>query len=237
MAGVRERGEPCCEEHAVPPEPDPQQKHRERMSIQLWGMRKRGDFCDVVIRVQGRAVRCHKVVLVASSDYFASMFNTSHQFRENREGLSEVSLEADIYQGITLEVVESVLHYIYNGGLPEVFTMQSVPDIYRLADLWQMEVLTKLCAKIMVANVEENSFLDLLRFSKVYNDAALQKSLCHYAVINLKELSGMSDFHLILPEDFMLIVNDPLFVCYEVDSMKITTLLMMNDDHGKKQFY
>jgi len=26
----------------------------------------------------------------------------------------------------------------------------------------------------------------------------------------------MSDFHMILPEDFMLIVNDPLFVCYEV---------------------
>ena len=61
------------------------------------------------------------------------------------------------------------------------------------------------------------------RFSKVYNDAALQKALCHYAVINLKELSGMSDFHMILPEDFMLIVNDPLFVCYEVDKYKNVT--------------
>ena len=79
-----------------------------------------------------------------------------------------------------------------------------------------MGMLTKMCAKIMVANVDESSFLDLLRFSKVYNDAALQKALCHYAVINLKELSGMSNFHMILPEDFMLIVNDPLFVCYEV---------------------
>ena len=68
------------------------------MSVQLWGLRKRGDFCDVVIRVQGTTVKCHKLVLVACSDYFASMFNTSHQFRENREGLSEVSLEADIYQ-------------------------------------------------------------------------------------------------------------------------------------------
>ena len=95
---AHERGEPCCPEHATPPEPDPQEKHRERMSVQLWGLRKRGDFCDVVIRVQGTTVKCHKLVLVACSDYFASMFNTSHQFRENREGLSEVSLEADIYQ-------------------------------------------------------------------------------------------------------------------------------------------
>ena len=157
------------------------------MSVQLWGLRKRGDFCDVVIRVQGTTVKCHKLVLVACSDYFASMFNTSHQFRENREGLSEVSLEADIYQvtiyatyiyitiyhiyqGISVEVVESVLYYIYNGGLKsEMLTtqIQSVPDIYRLADLWQMEELTKLCAKIMVTNVDESSFLDLLRFSKV----------------------------------------------------------------------
>ena len=67
------------------------------MSVQLWGLRKRGDFCDVVIRVQGTTVKCHKLVLVACSDYFASMFNTSHQFPENRKGLSEVSLEADIY--------------------------------------------------------------------------------------------------------------------------------------------
>ena len=69
-----------------------------------------------------------------------------------------------------MEVVESVLYYIYNGGLKsEVLTtqIQSVPDIYRLADLWQMEELTKLCAKIMVTNVDETSFLDLLRFSKV----------------------------------------------------------------------
>ena len=155
------------------------------MSVQLWGLRKRGDFCDLVIKVQGTSVKCHKLVLVACSDYFASMFNTSHQFRENREGLSEVSLEADIYQvtiyaiyitiyhiyqGISVEVVESVLYYIYNGGLKsEVLTtqIQSVPDIYRLADLWQMEELTKLCAKIMVTNVDESSFLDLLRFSKV----------------------------------------------------------------------
>ena len=75
-----------------------------------------------------------------------------------------------IYQGISVEVVESVLYYIYNGGLKsEVLTtqIQSVPDIYRLADLWQMEELTKLCAKIMVTNVDESSFLDLLRFSKV----------------------------------------------------------------------
>jgi len=216
MAAARERGEPCCAEHALPAEPDPQQQHRERLSSNLWAMRKRADFCDVIVRVQGREVRCHKVVLVAASDYFSSMFNTSHQFKENREGLSEVSLEADIYQGITVEVVESVLYYIYNGSLPEVFTMQAVPEIYRLGDLWQLEVLTKLCSKIMVSNVDEHSFLDLLRFSKMYNDKGLQKSLCHYAVINLKELSGMADFHLMLPEDFLLIVNDPLFVCYEV---------------------
>ena len=76
-----------------------------------------------------------------------------------------------IYQGISVEVVESVLYYIYNGGLKsEVLTtqIQSVPDIYRLADLWQMEELTKLCAKIMVTNVDETSFLELLTFSKVH---------------------------------------------------------------------
>ena len=56
----------------------------------------------------------------------------------------------------------------------------------------------------MVANVDESSFLDLPRFSKLYNGAALQKALCHYAVINLKELSGMPDFHSILPEDFTM---------------------------------
>ena len=82
------------------------------MSVQLWGLRKRGDFCDVVIKVQGTTVKCHKLVLVACSDYFASMFNTSHQFRENREGLSEVSLEADIYQ-VTIYATYILPHIPY----------------------------------------------------------------------------------------------------------------------------
>ena len=50
----------------------------------------------------------------------------------------------------------------------------------------------------------------------MYNDTDLQKALCHYAVINLMELGAMPDFHLIPTEDFFLIVNNPLFVCYEV---------------------
>ena len=160
------------------------------------------------------------------------MFNTSHQFRENKAGLSEVSLEADIYQGITPEVVESVLFYIYNGSMPEVFTMSSVPEIYRLGDLWQLEVLTKLCSKIIVANVEETSFLEVLNFSKIYNDKSLQRALCHYAVIHLKELSSTSDFSLILPEDFMTIVNDPLFICYEVSEW---TWVIKHWANGSKQ--
>ena len=89
------------------------------MSVQLWGLRKRGDFCDLVIRVQGTTVKCHKLVLVACSDYFASMFNTSHQFRENREGLSEVSLEADIYQVTIYATYIYILPYTtYTRGSP-----------------------------------------------------------------------------------------------------------------------
>lgn len=56
--------EPCCLEHAAAAEPDPQHVHREKLTTELWAMRRRGDFCDVNVRVQGRAVKCHKARVI-----------------------------------------------------------------------------------------------------------------------------------------------------------------------------
>ena len=37
--------------------------------------RKRGQLCDVVVKVGGRVFPAHRVVLAASSDYFGAMFS------------------------------------------------------------------------------------------------------------------------------------------------------------------
>ena len=153
---------------------------------------------------------------MVGSDYFASMFNINHKFIENKEGISEVPLEADIYEDITADIVECVLHYIYHGVLPKVVSKQTIPDIYRLSDIWQLESLAKLCRKIIMKNVDETSFLYLLNFSKFYSDKSLHASLCSYAVIHLNKIVNTKDFTDILGDDFFDIINRPLFLCYEV---------------------
>ncbi len=42
--------------------------------------RKRGQLCDVVVKVGGREFPAHRVVLAASSDYFDAMFSSGVSF-------------------------------------------------------------------------------------------------------------------------------------------------------------
>jgi hypothetical protein len=39
-------------------------------------MRDHADQCDFRINVNGKDYRCHKVLLIAASDYFKAMFNS-----------------------------------------------------------------------------------------------------------------------------------------------------------------
>ena len=102
-----------------------------------------GEFCDVILRVNGRKFYAHRSVLAAASPYFRSMF-TSRMREEN-------SPEVDLSESLQVESHESfryVLDFIYCGDL-EINT-DNAEDILRIADFLLLEDIKEYCRQYYV---------------------------------------------------------------------------------------
>lgn len=73
---------------------------------QINKMRLRADFCDVQLQVGGRLFSVHRLVLAASSPYFAALF---------AGGMSEVDKKEVRILGVEADVFEILLDFIYTG--------------------------------------------------------------------------------------------------------------------------
>ena len=50
------------------------QQHAGNVLSRLYDLRERDELCDITIIVEGRAIKAHRAVLAASSQYFNAMF-------------------------------------------------------------------------------------------------------------------------------------------------------------------
>ena len=78
----------------------------------LHEFRSNGSFCDISIRIDGRTVQAHRIVLAASIPYFKAMFNSNmeHTWMENR------SSEVEIKEEIAYTAFSAIIDYAYSGN-------------------------------------------------------------------------------------------------------------------------
>ena len=104
----------------------------------LMNQRNIGEFCDVVLKVNGRKFFAHKAVLAAASRYFSSMF-TSPMKEKN-------SFEVDLTQSLLIENNESfrqVLDFMYSGDIE--INVDNAEDMLRIADFLLLEDIKDYC--------------------------------------------------------------------------------------------
>lgn len=74
----------------------------------LHGFRLDKSFCDIIIRIDGKTVQAHRIVLAASIPYFRAMFNSN--MMENN------SNEVEIKEEISYDAFEKIIDYAYSGN-------------------------------------------------------------------------------------------------------------------------
>lgn len=109
----------------------------------LLHQRDSGEFCDVILGVNGRKFYAHKAVLAAASPYFRSMFTS--RMRE------ETSPEVDLSESLLVENHDSfryVLDFIYCGDL-EINT-DNAEDLLRISDFLLLEDIKEYCRQFYI---------------------------------------------------------------------------------------
>lgn len=82
-------------------------KHAQLILAQINKMRNGQHFCDVQLEVGKETFRVHRLVLAASSPYFAALFTG---------GMKESSKDVIQILGVGAEIFQLLLDFIYTGS-------------------------------------------------------------------------------------------------------------------------
>lgn len=102
-----------------------------------------GEFCDIILRVNGRRFYAHKAVLAAGSPYFRSMFTSRMK--------EESSTEIDLSESLLIDNHASfkhILDYLYCGEID--ITVDSAEDVLRVADFLLLEEVKDYCRQFFL---------------------------------------------------------------------------------------
>ncbi|OON21649.1 BTB/POZ domain protein [Opisthorchis viverrini] len=164
--------------------------------------RKRGQLCDVVIKVGGREFLAHRVVLAATSDYFDAMFSN---------GMAEsAQLEVEL-KSISPDIMDALLDYVYTGQVR--VTMENVQDLLPAASLVQMEGVKTACSNFLLAEVDASNVLGIRRFAELHNCSDLEKFSRNYAAHNFELVADYEEFLCLNHEELLdLIAREDLHI-------------------------
>lgn len=124
------------------------------------------DFSDATLKVEEKEFKVHKAILSARSPVFARMFESDME--EKLSGCVRI-------EDTCSAVMEKALSYMYTGKIVDL-TMAHAPDLYRVADKYEVMDLKTSCSKFMMHNLDAESSCEILIIADLYNDEKLKKA-------------------------------------------------------------
>ncbi|XP_077083495.1 kelch-like protein 9 isoform X2 [Siphateles boraxobius] len=174
---------------------------------QLWTQRV---GCDVELEAEGRVFHAHRVLLVASSDYFRGMFTSG--MKESRQTLVSLQL-------VTASKFEALLHYSYSGAL--ALGWGCVFDLTCTSLQLQFQTAYSLCLNFLEQEIDAYSCLDVVSFAEAYGMCDLLALANNFVLNHFQDVSITPKFHDLPVEKVRkYLQSDSLYVLSELPVFK-----------------
>ena len=116
------------------------------------------------------------------------MFTSS--FVEKNQDTIAIDPESEIIE--SKESVERALEFVYTNNISDP-TQELVMSVCKVAELWMMESLKKLCEYFLAVNLSFNNCETLLDFSKRNDCKILYNSSLRFILANLDEIAILAE--------------------------------------------
>uniref|UniRef100_A0A672SGQ1 Kelch-like protein 38 n=1 Tax=Sinocyclocheilus grahami TaxID=75366 RepID=A0A672SGQ1_SINGR len=175
-------------------------------------------FTDVILCTEDKEIPCHRNVLVSSSPYFRAMFCSN--FRESSQARVDL-------KGITSEVIECVVDYIYSGTI--TITMELVLPLMQAASMLHYGRLFEACSTFLQEQLNPENCLSMIRLSEILHCESLKERAKEMAVRCFSDVAASEDFcELSLPELMCYLEDDRL--CAEEEQVFEALLAWIHHD-------
>lgn len=121
-------------------------------------------FSDASLIVEGTEFKVHRAMLAARSPVFARMFESDME--EKRSGCVRI-------EDASSTVMKQALYYIYTGQIDDL-TLMHAPELYSVADKYEIMDLKSRCSEFMVQNLDAESACEILIIADLYEDEKLK---------------------------------------------------------------
>ena len=145
------------------------------------------ELCDVKIRCEDKTFECHEVILAMRSPVFKTMF--ASEMSEKKSG--EVTID-----NFSPEAVSEMLTFIYTGSCNITEHSEMAEELFRIADMYNIQSLRNLCMDTLLFNMDVNNCMRLLGMGDLYKDVHLKDMALEMVVENRGELVNSVNWQL-----------------------------------------
>ena len=170
-------------------------------------MRSFDELCDITLKVNGKEIRAHRVILAACSPYFRAMLTA---------GFVESNLGTISLQDCEENAVEKLVEFLYTCKLN--LNETDVENILNAAALFQMYLVVQKCADFLGTLIRIENCLGIQSLAMQYSLNNLEAKVKSFISWHFMEVSRESEFVLIPASQLSSIVgSDRLHVKLEED--------------------
>nr|QTM97704.1 KLHL10 [Sinohyriopsis cumingii] len=153
-------------------------------------LRKTGQLCDAIIKVENQEFPIHRAIMSACSPYFRALF-TNEMFNTDRREI--------IIPGVSADMMKLIIEFAYTRELH--VTQENVEQLLPAADQFHVNGLVKACCDFLASEICAENCIGIYKFSCTYFCHNLERATFRYLMQNFTDVYSNSNEYLQLTVD------------------------------------
>ncbi|KAF7694960.1 kelch-like protein 22 isoform X1 [Silurus meridionalis] len=170
--------------------------HSQGLIDGLLSLREEEILFDVVLLVEGKPIKAHRILLAASCDYFRGMF---------AGGLREMQQTEIPIHGVTHTAMAKLLDFIYTSEL--VLDLDTVQEVLCAATLLQIQDVIGFCCEFLFSWMDDDNILEVEKLADAYGLKQLDEKVHSYLLKNIQTFSRTAIYRQLPAEKVLRVLS------------------------------
>nr|XP_010345712.1 actin-binding protein IPP isoform X2 [Saimiri boliviensis boliviensis] len=199
-------------------------KHAQLILAQINKMRSGQHFCDVQLQVGKETFKAHRLVLAASSPYFAALFTG---------GMKESSKDVVPILGIEAAIFQILLDFIYTGIVN--IGVNNVQELIVAADMLQLTEVVHLCCEFLKGQIDPLNCIGIFQFSEQIACHDLLEFSENYIHVHFLEVHSGEEFLALTKDQLIKILRSEELSIEDEYQVFLAAMQWILKDLGKRR--
>ncbi|XP_057565451.1 actin-binding protein IPP isoform X3 [Hippopotamus amphibius kiboko] len=199
-------------------------KHAQLILAQINKMRNGQHFCDVQLQVGRETFKVHRLVLAASSPYFAALFSG---------GMKESSKDVVQILGIEAGIFQILLDFIYTGVVN--IGVNNVQELIVAADMLQLTEVVNLCCEFLKGQIDPLNCIGIFQFSEQIACHDLLEFTENYIHVHFLEVHSGEEFLALTKDQLIKILRSEELSIEDEYQVFLAAMQWILKDLGKRR--